>query len=125
MQRTSPVLLLLSLCAAGLLLPACQSGGRTSGPLIDAPPEHPVDAWVPQSTCPADFMDPSATCQPGQSCNYEDWEHGCQCECNAQGRWACTPETIGSHCPTGEIDAGYLPSTDAGPDGGPLPDGGP
>lgn len=54
--------------------------------------------------CPDDFF--SATCTPGDSCSQVDWEHGCSCQCNDQGRWQCTPETIGSVCPTGAADAG-------------------
>ena len=42
-----------------------------------------------------------ATCTPGDSCDYEDWEHGCTCSCDEDGHWACFNETIGSHCPTG------------------------
>jgi len=42
-----------------------------------------------------------ATCTPGDSCDYEDWEHGCSCTCDEDGHWACFNETIGSHCPTG------------------------
>jgi hypothetical protein len=35
----------------------------------------------------------------GQTCDYEDWEHGCVCRCDETGYWACTPQTIGSYCP--------------------------
>jgi hypothetical protein len=55
--------------------------------------------------CPEDFMSPTATCTPGERCFYEDWEHGCACECNDQGSWYCIPETTGSICPMG-ADAG-------------------
>jgi hypothetical protein len=59
------------------------------------------------STCPDDFQSPEATCTPGVRCTYDTWEHGCDCQCNDQGRWQCTKETIGSYCPDGsEIDAG-------------------
>jgi hypothetical protein len=58
------------------------------------------------SDCPGDFQSPSATCTPGDGCSYVDWEHGCACQCNAQGRWQCTADTINSICPTGELDAG-------------------
>ena len=60
------------------------------------------------TTCPGGGM-PSAEqgCTPGDSCQYEDWEHGCSCSCAANGRWHCANETIGSRCPTG----GYGPFT--------------
>ena len=57
------------------------------------------------NNCPADLFDTGATCTPGDSCSYEDWEHGCSCSCTGGGYWACSNDTIGSHCPTG-IDAG-------------------
>ena len=57
------------------------------------------------SDCPADFREEDATCTPGESCVEQDWEHGCDCTCTADGKWACIPETIGSTCPTGGIDA--------------------
>lgn len=56
--------------------------------------------------CPDDFQSPAATCSPGDGCSYADWEHGCACQCNAQGRWQCTADTINSVCPTSEADAG-------------------
>lgn len=77
----------------------------------DAPP----DAYVRDGrsggsgNCPSDFREPDATCTPGASCEYDDWEHGCSCACQAWGRWSCTPETIGSRCPTN-------PPPDAGVD---------
>ena len=44
---------------------------------------------------------PQDTCTPGASCDYEDWEHGCSCGCNEDGKWQCFNETVGSHCTTG------------------------
>ena len=58
------------------------------------------------NSCPADFMSPTATCTPGLSCDYEDWEHGCSCICDGGGSWNCTPQTIGSQCPSHTYDAG-------------------
>ena len=55
------------------------------------------------------FSPPSGACEPGDSCHYEDWEHGCSCACNAEGRWTCSKDTIGSTCPTGDVsDLGGL-----------------
>lgn len=55
--------------------------------------------------CPWDLPGDDGSCTPGQGCSMEDWEHGCSCLCDQEGRWQCTPETIGSHCPSYE-DAG-------------------
>lgn len=43
------------------------------------------------------------TCEPGYTCHYEDWEHGCSCACTAEGRLACSKDTIGSTCATGDV----------------------
>lgn len=59
------------------------------------------------NSCPVNFMDPTSTCTPGTTCNYEDWEHGCSCTCDAQGYWDCFNETVGSMCPHHTVlDAG-------------------
>ena len=122
--------------ALALALSACGNGSGTPGDAIDAGvtcPAEPPDGDCPApfslscsygadqggpkqcycfeggwacSTCPGDFADPGATCTPGDGCGYLDWEHGCSCTCNDQGRWQCTPDTIGSVCPTGLPDAG-------------------
>lgn len=46
-----------------------------------------------------DFMSPTATCTTGENCKFQDWEHGCMCNCGTDKRWHCTKETIGSSCP--------------------------
>jgi hypothetical protein len=52
------------------------------------------------NTCPWTSPEPLIACSSvGQTCDYEDWEHGCSCVCDASGYWSCTPETIGSYCP--------------------------
>jgi hypothetical protein len=52
------------------------------------------------NSCPWSSPEPLIACsQVGASCEYEDWEHGCSCTCDASGWWSCTPETVGSTCP--------------------------
>jgi len=52
------------------------------------------------NTCPWPNPEPVIACsQVGAFCDYEDWEHGCSCVCDASGFWNCTPETVGSMCP--------------------------
>jgi len=92
-----------------------ERGGDCSGDVVCT---YPSNAGRPDvctctttgwrcNDCPADFMDPAAICNVGDSCSYEDWEHGCTCGCVAPGKWACANETIGSQCPTGPMpDAG-------------------
>jgi hypothetical protein len=58
------------------------------------------------SDCPDDFKQPTATCTPGDSCFYNDWEHGCDCTCASVGKWDCIPQTLGSMCPSTHVDAG-------------------
>ena len=38
------------------------------------------------------------TCEPGYTCHYTDWEHGCSCACTVEGRLACSKDTVGSFC---------------------------
>ena len=61
------------------------------------------------NSCPWSSPEPRIACsQVGASCEYEDWEHGCSCTCDASGYWACEPETIGSTGPEPWVpDAGY------------------
>ncbi len=86
------------------------------------PPDAPEisDAWIPEcgpapadagvcdcvygqwrcNSCPWQSPEPLIACsQVGASCSYQDWEHGCDCVCDASGWWSCTPETTGSMCP--------------------------
>src|SRR4051812_19114247 len=52
------------------------------------------------NSCPFfETHDPVPCDKPGTGCDLENWEHGCVCVCNADGWWACEPETIGSTCP--------------------------
>jgi len=52
------------------------------------------------NSCPWPSPEPLIACsQIGENCEYEDWEHGCDCVCDASGWWSCVPETIGSTCP--------------------------
>lgn len=52
------------------------------------------------NSCPWATPEPVIACSSvGQTCEYEDWEHGCSCRCDVTGWWSCTPETIGSSCP--------------------------
>jgi hypothetical protein len=52
------------------------------------------------NTCPWPSPEPLISCSAvGQTCDYEDWEHGCSCRCDESHWWVCTPETIGSSCP--------------------------
>ena len=87
-----------SLAAVVVVLSGCSLyfGGSSSTNGGDDVDDYP---WI--DTCGGQ---PTAedTCTPGDSCTYEDWEHGCECGCDEDGRWACFNETIGSHCPTGE-----------------------
>ena len=61
------------------------------------------DSGCPSYGCNTCGLMPTASqgCTPGDSCQYEDWEHGCQCTCTAAGHWSCYNETVGSMCPTG------------------------
>jgi hypothetical protein len=105
-------------CGGGCDAPWSTCNGDRAGACSgDVVCTYPSDAGRPDvcsctdtgwrcSNCPADFMDPAATCSPGDGCSYEDWEHGCSCVCNPQGKWACANETVGSMCPSGMIDAG-------------------
>ena len=70
------------------------------------------DAWrcyTIDNPCPGGGL-PSleGTCNPGDSCDYSDWEHDCFCGCAANHKWDCTPGTIGSTavCPRAYLDAG-------------------
>lgn len=96
----------------------------------DIPPDaHVVDVGTPEcgpapadagacdcvygqwrcNTCPWPSPEPVIACaHVGSFCDYEDWEHGCSCVCDASGFWSCTPETVGSSCPS-------LPPPDAAP----------
>ena len=61
------------------------------------------------NSCPWPSPEPLIPCSNiGAGCDYEDWEHGCACVCDASGWWSCTPQTIGSMCP-------HLPLPDAAP----------
>lgn len=54
------------------------------------------------TTCPfGEGTGPAPCDDPGASCHVENWEHGCDCSCGSDGYWACSPETVGSTCPTG------------------------
>lgn len=75
---------------------------------VDTCGPMPIDAGSCQcdsgqwrcNTCP--WVAPEAVIgcnMVGQTCEYEDWEHGCSCRCDETGWWKCTPETIGSFCP--------------------------
>jgi len=57
------------------------------------------------SSCPGEFMMPTATCAMGATCSYHAFHDGgaeakCTCTCSAAGTWACT-NTEGTDCPTG------------------------
>jgi hypothetical protein len=56
------------------------------------------------SSCPGEFMQPTATCAMGASCAYHAVHAGadarCTCTCSAAGTWTCT-NTAGTDCPTG------------------------
>jgi hypothetical protein len=71
-----------------VILVACNSGGS-------GPPDGP-DVVDPFDDCP----DLAAACSPGSSCSMFDWEHGCSCGCEPDGRWTCNIDTIGSRCST-------------------------
>jgi len=90
---------LLCLALAGCTLYLDPRDKKHMPPPPDAPEIQ--DAYYPRNTCPWPSPEPLIACsQVGASCDYEDWEHGCSCVCDASGWWKCTPETIGSTCPT-------------------------
>ncbi|HWN66031.1 MAG TPA: hypothetical protein VNM90_00260 [Haliangium sp.] len=89
-------------CAAPPLTLRCSYGADQGGPTEC----YCLSGSWQCTSCPGDFANPDATCTPGDTCGWLDWEHGCSCSCNDQGRWQCTPDTIGSVCPTGLPDAG-------------------
>jgi hypothetical protein len=73
------------------------------------------------TTCP--FFEgtaPAACSQPGESCQIETWEHGCDCTCGSDGYWACFAETIGSQCPHAPYHDAAIDSYDAPPDAVPI-----
>ncbi|HEY5946311.1 MAG TPA: hypothetical protein VIV40_12500 [Kofleriaceae bacterium] len=114
------VLLMLAGCELSLSHPG---GGGTS---CDSPPPGPScscsnNQWF-CNTCPFFEGAGSVACsQPGRGCSIETWEHGCDCTCGSDGWWYCTPETIGSRCPSGMPDAGVPePIPDAAVDAGPC-----
>jgi hypothetical protein len=48
------------------------------------------------NSCPTTYSPPSGACTPGDSCEWNTWEHGCSCGCGSSAVWSCTPETIGT-----------------------------
>lgn len=77
------------------LVAACEWRVVTSHPHPDACPSYGC------TTCP--FFEGSgavACTNIGSGCQIETWEHGCACSCVSPGWWSCSPETIGSTCPS-------------------------
>ncbi|CAN5692081.1 hypothetical protein BH11MYX1_BH11MYX1_25510 [soil metagenome] len=49
------------------------------------------------NSCPgSEYAPPGGACTPGDTCEWNTWEHGCSCGCGSAATWDCAPETIGT-----------------------------